>query len=92
MQKLGPRKPHYWKLQKMLRATGADAVAAFDDGALSSEDWAGMVERCRGCLWVGGCEAFLDRQNGASGPVRAPDPCRNSAKVNALRAIYPEVA
>lgn len=92
MHRLGPLKQHYWKLQDMLRATGADAVSAFDDGALSSEDWAEMVAQCRGCQWTRGCKAFLAGLAGARRTVRAPDHCRNRAKVNALRAHYPKVA
>lgn len=92
MQKLGARTAHYWKLQHMLRATGTDAVSAFDDGALSSEDWAAMVERCRGCQWVRGCRAFVGQQAQKGTVACAPAPCRNHAKLNRLRAAYPEVA
>jgi len=92
MHRLGPLKQHYWNLLNMLRATGADAVSAFDDGALSSEDWAEMVAQCRGCHWTKGCKAFLAQQANARQTVPAPDHCRNRAKVNALRALFLKVA
>lgn len=89
---LGPRNSHYWKLQQMLRVVGADAAAAFDDGELSSEEWAGMVETCRGCDWVAGCSRYMARQRLEGAQDEAPETCPNADILSSLRKSYPEVA
>lgn len=89
---LGPRRDHFWKLQNMLRVTGTDAVGAFSQGQLSPEDWAGMVETCRGCNWVTQCSRYMARER-LEGRVReAPSDCPNERILTNLRRTYPEVA
>ena len=58
-QPLGETKDHYWLVQRMARANGTDLVRAAEDGALSQEDWAAMVHRCRACKWAEGCKRWL---------------------------------
>jgi hypothetical protein len=60
MKPLGSRGTHYWLLQGMLQRSGADAVTAFESGALAPRDWAAMVEACRGCRAPCACRTFLD--------------------------------
>ena len=52
---LGDATEHYWRVQRMARATGLDLVEAQQDGALDPRHWAGMVRRCRGCAWAEAC-------------------------------------
>lgn len=77
---LGDEKVHYWLVQGMARATGIDLVAAMDDGLLSSEAWADVVQRCRGCDWQrdgGGCSRWLALQE--PGAAHVPDTCENKS-------------
>ncbi|WP_244503644.1 DUF6455 family protein [Shimia haliotis] len=74
------------KVHKMAKAAGADVVAAADVGALSQEDWAEMVTRCRACTWEQGCVRFL-AQGGKEGPVDVPVDCVNRDQLNALAAL-----
>ena len=74
----------HWRLvSRMARTTDTDLVTAFDEGRLSSEAWAGMVNACRGCAWAERCDGRLaghDHQDAA------PRPCCNRARFAALRA------
>lgn len=76
MKPLGEEVTHYWLVQRMAKATGADLSEAFKRGDLSSETWADMVHRCRGCAWAGACDGWLDAQEGSA---EAPDTCLNKA-------------
>ena len=60
MKPLGARRAHYWLLQGMLKRSGADAQSAFESGELSSEEWAALVESCRGCRAPCACKSFLE--------------------------------
>ena len=82
MSRLGDPLRHYWLVQGMARATGADLVAAFDEGRLDNAEWAEMVQTCRGCTWVDGCQDWLVA--GAAGGCAAPGPCRNRARLALL--------
>lgn len=57
---LGHETDHYWLVKRMAKATGVDLVRAVEEGVLSHADWAGIVTRCRGCTWAGGCGHWLD--------------------------------
>lgn len=92
MRPLGSRISHYWKLQNMMRVTGADAAAAFAAGDLSPETWADMVDTCRGCAWTGGCARYLARMRLNGERRDAPVGCLNRGSLSALRKTYPEVA
>jgi hypothetical protein len=83
MKPLGDPITHFWNVQRMARATGTDLVAAHDTGALSSEDWAGMVTRCRGCEWAEGCQEWLPEHT--DGTAKAPKGCVNRRIFDALK-------
>lgn len=83
MKPLGKTLDHYWKVQKMAKATGVDLVEAFDAGDLTSDQWAGVVSRCRQCGWLGGCEAFLD--GAEEGQEAPPRDCVNHKVFEALK-------
>lgn len=85
----GPPRPlgrmwdHLRLVTRMARATGADLVCARDEGRLSQEDWAGMVNRCRSCAWSVRCGDWLDRHGEAG---TAPGICLNRARLGQLRS------
>lgn len=69
---------HYWLAMRMAQATGVDLAAAMADGALTQEDWSGVVERCRSCGWEldgGGCGRWLALQD--PGTATPPKSCVN---------------
>ncbi|MFW2544299.1 DUF6455 family protein [Primorskyibacter sp. 2E107] len=72
---LGATRAHYWMVQRMAKATGVDLVQAAERAALSQDDWARMVTRCRGCEWVQGCSHWLEQGTDALRPC--PDGCAN---------------
>ncbi len=74
---LGDATRHYWLVQDMARAAGVDLAAEVSAGRLDQAQWAGMVERCRGCDWerAGGCHRWLADQ--ADGTATVPDLCAN---------------
>lgn len=80
---LGDEKEHYWLVQRMAQANGTDLVTASDEGLLLQEEWAAMVQRCRGCAWAEGCQRWLDK------PVEAvrttPRDCVNHRHFAALQ-------
>ncbi|WP_223865999.1 DUF6455 family protein [Salipiger aestuarii] len=80
---LGDRTDHYWRVLRMARANGTDLVAALDQGHLTSDDWAGMVQRCRGCAWADGCRRWLDDPEQALRDT--PHDCVNRAHFASLR-------
>lgn len=80
---LGATKLHYWRVQRMARANGTDLVGAAAHGALSQEDWAAMVHRCRGCKWTDGCRRWLSHP--ATGLRDTPEGCANRRHFAALQ-------
>jgi hypothetical protein len=82
-RKLGDESEHLILLRRMAAETGADTVTAFEDGELTSEDWAAALARCRGCDWVGGCRRWLDTP--AERPRAVPRPCANAPLLAELR-------
>jgi len=74
---LGPEKRHYWLAVTMARKTGADMQRALDDGVISHEDWATLVQRCRGCGWSEGCDHWMMAQGPDTADV--PEACPNAA-------------
>ena len=90
MKPLGDQNTHFWLAQRMAQLTETDLVAAMDAAQLTQEDWARMVQECRGCDWAEGCEKFLALQDGE--PVaEAPETCRNSERFAALKAALEEM-
>ncbi|TMV09786.1 hypothetical protein FGK63_01580 [Ruegeria sediminis] len=82
MPPLGKIMTHLRLVLGMGRATGTDIVAAHEEGRLSQEDWAGMVQTCRACEDAGGCRAWLDQNESVED---APKSCANRARLAALR-------
>lgn len=74
---LGDPVDHYWLVQSMARAAGVDLAAASNQGRLTDEAWAEVVNRCRDCDWErnGGCSRWLSRQE--AGEATVPDNCVN---------------
>ncbi len=82
MTPLGDLRHHYWLVQRMAQRTGVDLVGAYEEGRIDPEDWAGMVQACRGCEWAEGCAEWLGRKSEAAA---APKPCCNRARLAMLR-------
>jgi hypothetical protein len=82
-KQLGDETEHYWLVQRMAKTSHVDLVEAFDTGQLSSEDWAEMVSRCRGCAWANGCKEWLAVPGQET--QAPPEGCLNRARMAALR-------
>ncbi|MEX0318644.1 MAG: DUF6455 family protein [Ruegeria sp.] len=82
MPRLGQIMTHLRLVLRMGRATGADIVEAHREGRLSQEDWADMVQTCRGCEWAPDCPEWLDENECVH---EAPETCPNRARLAALR-------
>ena len=82
MHRLGNLMHHTRMVLGMARSTGTDVVQAYDEGDLSQEDWASMVQACRGCGWADRCEDWLDDHRDV--PC-APETCPNREKFKALK-------
>ncbi len=87
-QPLGDTDTHYWLAQRMAKAAGIDLVAATEAGALTQEDWARMVTRCRGCPDPEGCTRWLAR--GEDTPREVLEICENIDQFQALRKAAEE--
>jgi hypothetical protein len=74
MQSRGDLMAHVRLVSRMAQTTRADLVAAFEAGTLTQEDWAEMVQTCRGCAWAGRCPEWIDSHAGADS---APQRCLN---------------
>ncbi len=66
----------------MGQTTGADLVAAFAEGRISSHDWAHMINQCRACGCPEKCEGWLALTESAE---RTPEYCANAAELVRLR-------
>lgn len=88
MKPLGPEREHYWRVQRMARAAGADPAAAWREGTLGADDWTALVARCRACPWDGACASWLARFEAAERPTVStpPDGCINRDRLAALAA------
>ncbi|SLN43452.1 hypothetical protein PSA7680_02185 [Pseudoruegeria aquimaris] len=82
MKPLGEERRHYWLAKRMADAAQADVVGAFSEGRLSSQEWAGLVTRCRGCTWVEGCARWLEEDHPEA---IAPAACANARVFEALK-------
>ncbi len=85
MKPLGEMSVHVMKVRSMAKSAGADLGYASESGALTQEEWAGMVWRCRACEWDEGCARFLARTCGET-PVDVPECCVNRQHLMALVA------
>ena len=79
---LGETGVHYWLVQRMAKTCGVNTAAAVEDGDLEQADWVDMVQRCRSCQWVEGCERWLSRQD--SDGVTPPEDCLNARLLTVL--------
>ena len=73
---LGDEKRHYWLALGMAQASGADLQGALDAGRITHQDWAEVVQRCRGCAWAEGCDCWRAAQ-GDDAAATVPQACRN---------------
>ena len=82
---LGPARAHYWLVQRMARATGADPAGAWAEGRLSASEWKAMVERCRSCEEPDRCLRWLEARELQGGAPDAARPrCRNRDRLAEL--------
>ena len=77
VHKLGDEKRHYWMALGMANAAGADLQRALEEGRITHADWAGVVQRCRGCGWTEGCDCWLKAQQEPGGS-EVPRACPNA--------------
>ncbi len=82
MTQLGQVMTHLRLVLRMARTTGTDLVAAHRDGHLSQQDWAEMIQLCRGCEWACACPDWMDNNITAE---RAPSTCPNRDRFTALK-------
>lgn len=90
MKPLGSSTQHYWLAQRMAKATETDLVAAMEQAQLTQEDWAEMVDECRGCDWTKGCKRFLGLHAGVPAQ-EAPEKCVNQSRFMALKTALEEL-
>ena len=83
MKPLGDENDHFWKVQRMARATDVDLAQAYAGGELTESQWVETVQRCRSCDWLEGCARFLDRND--TGGAQPPDACINHKLFEALK-------
>ncbi|MCW9042710.1 MAG: DUF6455 family protein [Pseudopelagicola sp.] len=89
MKPLGDTISHFWLAQRMAQATETDLVEAMQVAALTNEDWAEMVQDCRGCDWTRGCKRWLaEQERHAAGD--APQACLNRDRFLRLKAALEE--
>jgi len=83
---LGEENHHYWRVVAMAKAAGLDLQEALEDGRLSQEEWAGLVQKCRGCDWEreGGCGRWLNLALAKEAPSETPSTCVNHDRFEAL--------
>ncbi len=84
VQPLGDPVTHFWLTRSMARVLGVSLSEAMLDKALSAEDYAAMVTRCRMCPNIAQCQAFLGQKAGAA--KAAPDFCCHAELFETLTA------
>ncbi|WP_370644304.1 DUF6455 family protein [Ruegeria sp. SCSIO 43209] len=82
MPRLGRIMTHLRLVLRMAQATGADLATAHRDGHLSQQEWADMVQLCRGCEWARACPDWLNENETAES---APCTCPNRHRFATLR-------
>lgn len=80
---LGDEKRHYWVALGMAQATGADLQRALEEGRITHEDWATVVQSCRGCTWTEGCDCWLKAQDPETA-AQVPQACPNATFFEAV--------
>ncbi|MFY9210015.1 MAG: DUF6455 family protein [Aestuariivita sp.] len=89
MRPLGKLTDHVWLARRMGRAADVDLSQAQENGVLTQQDWADMVQTCRGCSWAPDCDEWLGKH--ASVPC-APATCLNRARLEELRRRQQEAS
>lgn len=79
---LGNTMDHYWRVIDMANTVGVDLAKQREDGVLTDALWADMVQQCRKCQWLGGCQKFLDTSEGVQ---TAPFDCMNADRFEAFK-------
>ncbi len=80
---------HFRLVLRMGQTTGTDIVGAHRSGRLSQQDWAEMIQFCRGCAWAQDCPEWMDQHEGGA---EAPHSCPNRSRFAALKAVQLEDA
>jgi len=86
---LGNTGVHYWLVQRMAKRCGVDTSNAATCGDIDQDDWVGLVQKCRGCTWVDGCERWLSKFD-EDGTVSPPHECVNAEVLIALADVQRE--
>ncbi|WP_298933635.1 DUF6455 family protein [uncultured Ruegeria sp.] len=83
MSRLGEIMTHLRLVLRMAQVTGTDIVSAHQHGHLSQDNWADMVQLCRGCAWARDCPDWLDRYRS---DAKVPVHCLNRERFAVLQA------
>ena len=74
MQTLGNVRDHFWRVIKMAKANRVNLSDALDEGQITVDEYADMINGCRGCSEVGKCDRLLAAQPALA---EAPEYCVN---------------
>lgn len=85
MNDLGDADLHFWLTRSVGRSIGLNFSAALANGSLSAQDYAHLVDTCRGCRHVLDCQRWLGASGGSGCAARAPEFCAIGAKLAALK-------
>lgn len=80
---LGDTTVHFWLVQRMAKTCNVNTAQAVADGALKTQDWANMVQRCRSCEWTEGCQRWLDNHD-TTQTAQPPESCMNAKVLETL--------
>ncbi|WP_050604772.1 DUF6455 family protein [Ruegeria sp. 6PALISEP08] len=89
MPQLGNIMTHLRLVLRMGQATGTDLAVAYRKGHLNHEEWAEIVQQCRGCAWAHDCPEWLEQRDQIE---QAPSTCPNTERFAALKAQQLEQA
>lgn len=82
---MGDTTRHFWLSRSVARTMGLSLTEAMRCGAISADDYARMVDRCRGCALVEACEEWLSSRTDIQ---RQPMPgCCITEELVALRRV-----
>ncbi|OSQ44946.1 DUF6455 family protein [Marivita geojedonensis] len=80
---LGDTGVHFWLVQRMAKTCGVNTAQAAREGDIVEQEWVDMVQRCRSCQWVNGCERWLDRTD-IDSSATPPADCLNADLLHLL--------
>ncbi|NOC43795.1 MULTISPECIES: DUF6455 family protein [unclassified Ruegeria] len=89
MTHLGEIMTHLRLVLRMGQTTGTDLAAAYRKGHLKQQEWAEIVQQCRGCSWARDCPEWLERREQVE---QAPTTCPNRKYFTALKTKQVENA